>query len=217
MLAVAADELPGEDVELTDLRQDLARIGDIVLDLPVLRTRLLVRSPCEVQRVQEALGLPLRVVRLTVRLPDIEHRLASDVTSGRRDDLGEAASSIAAAEGAGVEDAAISNDRPIGVVARDVMTFAGWQPEARKDLAGRNPPPWPVSSRRISAVSSLAGGKPGRSSSVWGFWPSAIRCHRSSAIPVKPGSVNTQNRSAAMASATRSATAAGAIPSSMTR
>jgi hypothetical protein len=86
-----------------------------------------VRSPGEVQGVRHALGLPLRVVRLTVPLPDIERRLANDVTSGRRDDLREAASSIAAAEGAGVEDVAISNDRPIGVVARDVMTFLGWQ------------------------------------------------------------------------------------------
>ena len=86
-----------------------------------------VRSPGEVQGVREALGLPLRVVRLTVPLPDIERRLASDVTSGRRDDLREAASSIAAAEGAGVEDVAISNDRPIGVVTRDVMTFLGWR------------------------------------------------------------------------------------------
>lgn len=86
-----------------------------------------VRSLGEVQDIQAALGLPLRVVRLTVQLPDIERRLAGDVTSGRRDDLREAASSIAAAEGAGVEDLAISNDRPIGVVARDVMTFLAWE------------------------------------------------------------------------------------------
>ena len=85
-----------------------------------------VRGPGEVQDVREALGLPLRVVRLTVPLPDIERRLASDITSGRRDDLREAASSIAAAEGAGVEDVVISNDRPIRVVARDVMTFLEW-------------------------------------------------------------------------------------------
>jgi Adenylylsulphate kinase len=85
-----------------------------------------VRNADEVRRVRQTLGLPLRVVRLMVQLPDIERRLAGDVTSGRRDDLLEAASSIAAAEGTGVEDAAISNDRPIGVVARDVMTFLGW-------------------------------------------------------------------------------------------
>jgi len=41
-----------------------------------------VRSPVEVQGVRKALGLPLRVARLTVPLPDIERRLASDVTSG---------------------------------------------------------------------------------------------------------------------------------------
>jgi hypothetical protein len=85
-----------------------------------------VRSPSEVQGVREALGLPLRVARLTARLPEIERRLAGDVTSGRRDDLRAAAASIAAAEGTGVEDVVIGNDRPIGVVARDVMTFLGW-------------------------------------------------------------------------------------------
>jgi hypothetical protein len=85
-----------------------------------------VRSPGEVQGVREALGLPLRVVRLTVPLASIERRLAGDVTSSRRDDLRQAASSLAAGEGAGVEDVAVSNDRPIGVVAREVMAFMGW-------------------------------------------------------------------------------------------
>jgi hypothetical protein len=85
-----------------------------------------VRSLGEVAGVREALGLPLRVVRLEVPLPDIERRLTGDVTSGRRDDLREAAASIVAAEGVGVEDVAIGNDRPVGVVARDVMTFLGW-------------------------------------------------------------------------------------------
>jgi adenylylsulfate kinase len=85
-----------------------------------------VRSPGEVDGVREALGLPLRVVRLAVPLPDIERRLAGDVTSGRPDDLRAAAASMAAAEGVGVEDAAISNDRPIGAVAQDVMAFLGW-------------------------------------------------------------------------------------------
>jgi hypothetical protein len=85
-----------------------------------------VRSSGEVQDVREALGLPLRVVRLEVKLHDIERRLAGDVTSGRRDDLRAAASSIAAADGIGVEDVTIDNNRTIGVVARDVMTFLGW-------------------------------------------------------------------------------------------
>jgi adenylylsulfate kinase len=85
-----------------------------------------VRSRAEVREVQAALGSPLPVVRLTVPLPGIEQRLARDVTSGRRDDLRAAAASIATAEGVGVEDVAISNDRPIALVARDVMTFLRW-------------------------------------------------------------------------------------------
>ena len=84
------------------------------------------RSPSEVAGVRKALGLPLRVVRLEVPLPDIERRLSGDVTSGRRDDLRAAAASIAVAEGAGVEDVVIGNDRSVGVVARDVLTFLGW-------------------------------------------------------------------------------------------
>ena len=85
-----------------------------------------VRSAEEVQGVRAALGLPLRVARLTVPLARIEQRLAADVTSGRRDDLQAAAASIAAAEGTGVEDVVIRNDRPIGIVVREVMTFLGW-------------------------------------------------------------------------------------------
>jgi adenylylsulfate kinase len=84
------------------------------------------RDPSQVQGIREALGLPLRVVRLTVPLADIEQRLAGDVTSGRRDDLREAAAAIAASEGAGVEDVVIRNDRPVGIAARQALTFLGW-------------------------------------------------------------------------------------------
>lgn len=85
-----------------------------------------VRSPGELRAVRQALGLPLRVARLTVRLSEIQRRLAQDVTSGRRDDLAEAAASIAAAEGTGIADVVISNERPVRDVAQDVMAFLGW-------------------------------------------------------------------------------------------
>lgn len=85
-----------------------------------------VRSAAEIHGIKQALGLPLKVARLAVPLTDIEQRLASDVTSGRRDDLRAAAASIAAAEGAGLEDVTISNDRPISVVAQELMAFLGW-------------------------------------------------------------------------------------------
>jgi len=85
-----------------------------------------VRDLAEVRRVRGALAMRLRVVRLAVPLADIERRLAGDVTSGRRDDLREAAASLAAGEGAGIEDVLIGNDRPVGVVAREVLDFLGW-------------------------------------------------------------------------------------------
>jgi hypothetical protein len=85
-----------------------------------------VRTAAEIHAISQALGLPLKVARLTVPLAVIERRLASDVTSGRRDDLRQATASIAAAEGAGLADVTISNDRPVIVVAQEVMTFLGW-------------------------------------------------------------------------------------------
>lgn len=54
---------------------------------------------------------------------DIERRLALDVTSGRRDDLRDAAASTAAGEGAGVKDIVINNDRKVRTVAHEVMSW----------------------------------------------------------------------------------------------
>jgi len=71
--------------------------------------------------------VPLRVVRLTVPLPDIRRRLAADVTTGRQDDLREAAAQIAASRGVGLEDLAVANDRPIDVVAGEILSWLGWQ------------------------------------------------------------------------------------------
>ena len=85
-----------------------------------------IRDLSALHSVREALGVPLRVVRLSVSLRDIERRLALDVTSGRGDDLRDAAASIAAGEGAGVEDIVISNDREVRTVAHKVMSWLGW-------------------------------------------------------------------------------------------
>ena len=78
------------------------------------------------RRVRESAGVPLRVVRLSVPLPDIERRLAVDVTTERRDNLRAAAASIAAGEGEGVEDVVVANDRPVRAVAQEVMIWLGW-------------------------------------------------------------------------------------------
>ena len=60
-------------------------------------------------------------------LPEIRRRLASDVTSGRQDDLREAEAQLAASEGVGLEDVAVANDRPVGVVAREIISWLGWR------------------------------------------------------------------------------------------
>jgi hypothetical protein len=85
-----------------------------------------IRDLDALHSVREALEVPLRVVRLSVSLQDIERRLALDVTSGRGDDLLDAAASIAADEGVGVEDIVINNDREVRTVAHEVMSWLRW-------------------------------------------------------------------------------------------
>jgi hypothetical protein len=76
--------------------------------------------------IREAVGVPLRVVRLSVPLPDVEQRLAADVTTERQEELRDAAKQIAAGEGVGIEDVTLANDRPVGIVAQQIMTWLGW-------------------------------------------------------------------------------------------
>ena len=86
-----------------------------------------VRDHDALRSVQDAVGVPLRVVRLTLPLEHIQQRLAPDPTMGRIGDLQEAAAQIAASEGVGVEDLVVANDRPIGTVAGEIMSWLGWQ------------------------------------------------------------------------------------------
>jgi hypothetical protein len=71
--------------------------------------------------------VPLRVVRLTVPLDGIRQRLATDPTAGRADDLREAEAQLAASEGVGLEELMVANDRPVGVVAGEIISWLGWR------------------------------------------------------------------------------------------
>jgi hypothetical protein len=64
---------------------------------------------------------------LTVPLEEIENRLRSDVTTGRQDDLREAAGWVAASKGVGIEDLTVSNDRPIRQVALEILDWLRWK------------------------------------------------------------------------------------------
>ncbi len=87
-----------------------------------------IRDLAELEALKAELSMPLRVVRLTVPLREIEDRLRPDPTAGRRDDLRGAASWVAASVGVGVEDWTVSNDRPIREVATDILQWLGWRP-----------------------------------------------------------------------------------------
>jgi adenylylsulfate kinase-like enzyme len=80
----------------------------------------------ERERLRETLGMPLRVVRLTVPIEEIERRLAPDPTSGRAGDLEEARRQVATGVGVGLEDIAVDNDRPSSETAAEVVRWLGW-------------------------------------------------------------------------------------------
>jgi hypothetical protein len=87
----------------------------------------LLASTDERERLRDALGMPLRVARLTVPFAEIERRLAADPTSGRRDDLERARQQVADEVGTGLEDLAVANDRPIADVAAEIIAWLGWR------------------------------------------------------------------------------------------
>jgi len=58
-----------------------------------------VPDAAQLERLKAALGMPVKVVRLTVSLSEIRRRLLSDVTTARQDDLREAAAWLAASKG----------------------------------------------------------------------------------------------------------------------
>jgi hypothetical protein len=79
-------------------------------------------------RLAEAVGLALRVVRLTVPFDEIERRLRADVTTGRADDLREARAQMERGDTVGIEALTVSNDRPIREVATEILDWLGWIP-----------------------------------------------------------------------------------------
>ena len=85
-----------------------------------------IRDRAELEDLKAELPMPLRVVRLTVPLEEIEKRLRSEVTSGRREDLREAAVWVAGSLGVGIEEVTVSNDRPIREVAAEILDWLDW-------------------------------------------------------------------------------------------
>ena len=116
------------DTGRATMLRNLAAIAPNYRDLGVGRYVLAYFVPDRgtLDRIRDTLAFPLRVVRLSVPFTEIERRLSGDVTSGRKDDLRDAAESLAMSEGAGVEDLLIENAGPVQEVAREVMSWLGW-------------------------------------------------------------------------------------------
>jgi adenylylsulfate kinase-like enzyme len=127
-LGWGVDDYDGHGDRYRLLLRNLAAVASNYRDagIRVFVVAWFVRDHDALREVREAVGVPLRVVRLSVPLSGIEQRLARDVTTERRENLREAAASIAASEGVGVEDVVVANDRPVGAVAREVMAWLGW-------------------------------------------------------------------------------------------
>lgn len=85
-----------------------------------------IRSRPELEATRQTLAMPLRVVRLTAPIEEIERRLSPDPTSGRAGDLEEARRQVTSGMGVGLEDIAVANDRPIGTVAAEIVAWLGW-------------------------------------------------------------------------------------------
>ena len=85
-----------------------------------------IRTAEQMAMLRAALPMPLRVVRLTVPIEEIRRRAAPDTTTGRAGDLERAEAWLEADDGIGLDDLTVANDRPVNVVAMEILTWLGW-------------------------------------------------------------------------------------------
>jgi hypothetical protein len=85
-----------------------------------------IRSPAELESLEDALPMRVRVVELLVPLDEIERRLGSDITAARGDDLEDARAWADAGDGTGFGDLSVANDRPLRDVADEIIDLLGW-------------------------------------------------------------------------------------------
>jgi len=121
---VGGDEAARRDVYLRNVR---AVVGN-ELRAGVRRVVLAgsVRGTAEVDDLEAATGIRLRVVRLEVHLAEIERRLRDDPTTGRAEDARAAARWLKEGIGSDVGDLVISNEGDIVELARRVIDWLGW-------------------------------------------------------------------------------------------
>lgn len=80
----------------------------------------------ELDGLRSTIGMPMRVVRLTLGFEEIVRRNGLGQTSGRADDMAQTADWLAAGAGEGLEDLAIPNEAPAIEVATTILEWIGW-------------------------------------------------------------------------------------------
>jgi hypothetical protein len=121
----------GWDDDEREYRMMLKNLAAVVenylsADLRFFLLALSIESQSELDALKAQLPMPLTVVRLSVPLPTIHERLASDVTAGRQVDLHWAGIWTENNTGVGLEDFEVANDRPIRDVALEILDRLGW-------------------------------------------------------------------------------------------
>ncbi len=132
--AIDLDWLLWFDADIDDARRqevflaNLKAVAGNYRDAGVARLMLAgaIRDAQALDGLRAALPFPLRVVRLTLPLAATRTRLGSAVTSGRADDLAAATDWIAQDIGVGMEDIAVSNDRPLRETVQEITDWLGW-------------------------------------------------------------------------------------------
>lgn len=122
--------VPGQErsERISVLLANLASVTLVYLQEGVTRFVMAwsLREPGDLSGLRATVPFPVRAVELVVPFKVIEARLAGSVTTGRADDLSEARRWSRQGLGVGLGDIQISADRPVGMVASDVLEWVGW-------------------------------------------------------------------------------------------
>ena len=121
----------GWDGDATEHQMLLRNLGAVVAnyrtaDLERYLLAFSVEDAATLRSLKDVLDMPTSVIRLTLDLDTITERLRSSVTTGRTVDLRWARSWLEEGTGVGLEDFTVSNDRPIQVVADEILQRIGW-------------------------------------------------------------------------------------------
>ena len=82
-----------------------------------------------IDRLRDAVRVPMRIVRLEVSAIAIERRLQGDPNRSRADDMARALEALERGQPPDPAEVVVDGDRPVAEVAKDVLSALGWFPD----------------------------------------------------------------------------------------